>query len=208
MQPYAKKVQSHLQHSCQHRFTADPRALSSLCVRLRIPLYRPPLGLPSRSPQERPTSPSTSAGRSSWTSTSSERRYARFALLSSPVSPGETLLEGQRCFPVRSELRTDVATCFCLSCPPISIRQLSIYPRSQPEIVLVETYSPLQSHIAVGREAATGVFQSVRDETQKVVSKWINVERKLSGESTAFLHIKGARCLVGWERIESLNGPR
>ena len=63
--------------------------------------------------------------------------------------------------------------------------QLPIYPAPQPEIVLVETSSDLESHIAVAREQTTSVFRSVRDETQKVVSMWINIERRAAGASSA-----------------------
>jgi hypothetical protein len=74
--------------------------------------------------------------------------------------------------------------CCCLLADSVRRRlQLPIYPAPQPEIVLVETSSDLESHIAVAREQTTSVFRSVRDETQKVVSKWIAIERRVAGPS-------------------------
>ncbi|CED82727.1 Apolipoprotein O [Phaffia rhodozyma] len=63
--------------------------------------------------------------------------------------------------------------------------KLPIYPQPQPEIILVDTFSPLQAHIAVGREATTSVIQNIRDESQKVVAKWVAIERRVANKVKA-----------------------
>ncbi|KAI0266348.1 apolipo protein O-domain-containing protein [Gloeopeniophorella convolvens] len=56
-------------------------------------------------------------------------------------------------------------------------RKLSIYPEPEPEIVVVDTPSVLETQIGVARRAVTGVAQDVHGQVHGAVSKWIGIEQ-------------------------------
>lgn len=108
MQPYAKKVRPHLQHSCQHRSTAD----LALCRFSASACASPSPGRPwvCHRALRRNVLPRPQPAQADPHGRVPQAREGKLASLFSQARlPRETLLESQRCFPVRSELRTDVA---------------------------------------------------------------------------------------------------
>lgn len=61
-------------------------------------------------------------------------------------------------------------------------QQLSIYSNPDPEILLVETSSPLEEQIGAARRQVQGTYREGRAYVQGWVNKWISVEQAV--EST------------------------
>lgn len=61
--------------------------------------------------------------------------------------------------------------------------QPSIYPQPTPELVLVETNTPLEQQIALARHATTNTYLDARNRLQSVVDRWINVEHRVESAS-------------------------
>ncbi|KAG8875435.1 hypothetical protein FRB98_007804 [Tulasnella sp. 332] len=62
---------------------------------------------------------------------------------------------------------------------PIIHRTFSIYPKSPPEIHIMQTESELANHIGVAREYATDRYVEGRDTIQGWVNGWISVEGRV-----------------------------
>ncbi|KAL0952954.1 hypothetical protein HGRIS_007164 [Hohenbuehelia grisea] len=71
------------------------------------------------------------------------------------------------------------ATGVVLHTPPQDQDKLPIYPLPTPEILLVETHSPLEQQIGVARQAVTQAYNDAYSQVQGVVSKWIGVEHAI-----------------------------
>ncbi|KAG9046231.1 hypothetical protein FS837_004829 [Tulasnella sp. UAMH 9824] len=59
---------------------------------------------------------------------------------------------------------------------PVVKEKLSIYPKPDAEILLVETNSPLATHIGIAREHVTAAYYEGQATVQSAVDKWIGVE--------------------------------
>lgn len=59
---------------------------------------------------------------------------------------------------------------------PVVKEKLSIYPKPDAEILLVETHSHLATHIGIVREHATAAYSEGQATVQSAVDKWIGVE--------------------------------
>lgn len=59
------------------------------------------------------------------------------------------------------------------------MRQLPIYPASQPDVLLLETPSELEQRIGVARRAVTATYLDARAQVQGVISRWISVEQSV-----------------------------
>lgn len=59
---------------------------------------------------------------------------------------------------------------------PVVKEKLSIYPKPDAEILLVETHSDLATHIGIVREHATMAYSEGQATLQSAVDKWIGVE--------------------------------
>ncbi|KAK2462434.1 hypothetical protein APHAL10511_005531 [Amanita phalloides] len=60
---------------------------------------------------------------------------------------------------------------------PAKAQKLSVYDQYEPEIILLESPSPLELRIGQVRRKITQALTQVRDEGQGIVNKWIGVEQ-------------------------------
>ena len=68
-----------------------------------------------------------------------------------------------------------------------TIRQLSIYPSPQPDIILLDTPSELEKYIGCARRKVTATYTDAHARVQGVVSKWIGVEHAVESALWFFL---------------------
>jgi len=65
--------------------------------------------------------------------------------------------------------------------------KLSIYPESDPEVILVETHSDLEHQIGLTREHVTHFYNVSRSQVHDIVSKWIGVEEAVESRIKSLL---------------------
>jgi MICOS complex subunit MIC26 len=83
--------------------------------------------------------------------------------------------------PPQRKVRPAPTTCTTLRAD--GVRQLSIYPEPEREIVVLDSPSVLETQIGVARRAVTGVAYDVHAQVHGVVSKWIDIEHAVERAS-------------------------
>jgi hypothetical protein len=71
----------------------------------------------------------------------------------------------------------------CTTLRANGVRQLSIYPEPEREIVVLDSPSVLETQIGVARRAVTGVVHDIHAQVHGVVSKWIDIEHAVERAS-------------------------
>ncbi|KAG5642283.1 hypothetical protein DXG03_003060 [Asterophora parasitica] len=65
--------------------------------------------------------------------------------------------------------------------------KLSIYPSQTPDVLLVETPSPLEEQIGVARRRVTETYREAHSRVQGVISRWIGVEHAIENRVKAII---------------------
>ncbi|KAF5367354.1 hypothetical protein D9615_010274 [Tricholomella constricta] len=89
--------------------------------------------------------------------------------------------------PRRALLSTSVAATGVVLHSSPEREKLSIYPSPTPDILLVETPSPLEQQIGVARRRITDTYRETHNQFQGVISRWIGVEHAIENRVKAIV---------------------